>query len=254
MPKILLSDVPLIGDCLGTIPAVIALAQTVDKLVLVPHPARWDLAEMIPQKHGIQLGGLHSANIDYTIRVGPDDTEAYFYAHENKLHMTAAHHHFLGLPTPPAPVRPELEFPDIAVPRYDYILSPFSRSLPEEQLWPAWKWAQLVGMLPKKKFAFFGNPQYDIPGQSLVWHMLMVHKNVQPEFGRPLAELANIMQKSGPCISVTNGISHLSFALGTGNILLFGQDTPWGKNPDATIIQGLVPDISVEQVLAAFTE
>ena len=244
---ILYNDIGLIGDFVGTIPAMIELSKTLkedDTLVVVPHEEIYEIFDMIPSKYKITR--LPTESYDQTKIKEFNLTKAFGFATQHgNLHMIQSHYHFVGLPVPKNIPRPELEFLDIDVPIYDYVIAPFGRSLPDNQRWQKEKWYQLVTSLPDKKFAFFGNPHYDFTDY-------LVAPNVTPEFGRPFVEVANIMTKSkNGLISVVTGPSHLSYALNVKNYLLEYQSPGmlWGINPEAKRITKQVDQISVAEVL-----
>lgn len=239
---VLTNDVPLIGDFLGTIPAMVELAKTVQKLYVIHRHEVRGLFDMIPQRNMFRrVFDERDKPSDFTIRVSPNDTQAYWYATKHNLYMTQAHFSFLGLPTPLHPVRPVLHCQLTKVPTYDYILAPFSVSLPGDQMWPRERWKQLVRLMPNHSFAMFGS-KTDDPNY-------LRAPNVTPEFGQPFAEVVNMMRNARyGVVSVVTGISHLAYALGVENCLLEHQDTAWGLNPDSYRIHRRVVDITVSEV------
>ena len=125
----------LIGDFIGTIPAMIELSKTELQLGVICADSVAELLCMIPHKYNIKRVAdkpycksfdLHAA---FALADG-----------EKKLHMIQANYHFMGLPIPKDIPRPELEVAPYFVETFDYILSPFSNSLPNEQLWQQDKW------------------------------------------------------------------------------------------------------------------
>lgn len=125
---------------------------------------------------------------------------------------------------------------------FDYCISPFARSLPEEQKWPVEKWKELVESRPDLKFALFGNSKYDNKEY-------LVADNVTPIFDKPFNEVCNILVHSRGLISVVTGTSHLAFHLGKKNVLLTSQTMSWGNNPDAIQIKKPIEQITVQEVL-----
>jgi hypothetical protein len=121
-------------------------------------------------------------------------------------------------------------------PGYDFIISPFARSLPLEQKWSEEKWKQLIDLMPNFSFLILGNSTHDkmfIEGNDRVTYM----------FDQPLPIVARMMKyhcRHG-LISLVTGTSHLAFHLGVTNYILNNQSMAWGTNPDGTNIR--FPDI-----------
>ena len=240
---ILYSEIGLIGDTLGYFPAMIELSNTVDMLYVVPHPEIYELFDMIPKKYDISRHIPENYQDENTKKL--DLQLAFSLAIQNNLHMIQSHYYFVGLPIPSNIPKPELDVPDIKVPVYDYIISPFSRSLPNEQLWQKEKWLELVNKLSNKSFAIFGNSKYDDV-------KYLEAPNVIVEFGRPFVEVANIMKKAKHgLLSVVTGTSHLAYALDVKNYLLENQSQSmkWGINPSSLRITQQVDTISVDSVI-----
>jgi hypothetical protein len=223
-----------------------ALAKQYGGLEVTCRPEVTEIFDLIPST--IPITRVADGPAHYNLMVGPNHTSAYWYAHKHNLHMTQAHFPFLDLDPPAQPIRPELNI-DLQQSEhiFDFVLSPFSVSLPAEQLWQDYKWIDLVRSLPEKSFLVIG-AQNDYLFSPLP-RIIGKEPNVTLAFGLPLREVAKILLSSGVCVSVVNGISHLSYALGTKNVLLFDQDLVWGKNPDAQVVQGPVYRTRVEEVI-----
>jgi hypothetical protein len=177
------NDNDLIGDFIGTIPAMQALPAL---YIVKPHMA--ELAEM--------------AGIRYTVTSLPclkaiDLQRAFRYAAANNLHMIQANFQEVGLPVPDNIPRPKLIVHEEEVPEIDYVLSPFSRSLPEDQKWPREKWQQLIDTMYYKTFALIGGPNDD---KYYLTGCLKI-------FGKSLNYIANLLLHSKGLISVTTGTS-----------------------------------------------
>jgi ADP-heptose:LPS heptosyltransferase len=236
----------LLGDFIGVIPTIIELSKTVDKLTVDVVDSTVEIFNMIPKKYNITRADTTPKNTaKYDISHAG---MAFSFAHQgmpggSSRHMTQCYQHVVGLPTPNEPVRPDLEVPDLDyTPKYDFILSPFSRSLQEHSKWQKFKWQLLVNKLSDKTFSLFGNSTFDDKNYILA-------PNVTPEFDRPFTEVASIMKKSKGLIAVNTGTQHLSYAIKVPTILLSDQGGLWGRNPEAIWLQGNVQNISVEQVI-----
>jgi len=233
---ILRNDNDRIGDFIGTIPAMIELSRQHGGLEVICHESMIGLLNLIPGKYSIKASGATLFDKSF------DLMGAFAYAAQNNLHMIQANYHTLGLPVPHEVVRPELEVRNIAHGSFDFILAPFSRSLPEEQLWQLEKWQQLVNSLPDYNFCLLGDPRHDDP-------TFIKGSNVFPCFGHKLEYVGSLLKSSEKgLISVVTGISHLAYALNVKNYLFFNQGL-WGVNVEAHCFTKYIPDITVDEVI-----
>lgn len=247
---IFLNSVDLIGDTIGTLPAMMALSLTINDMLFV-HSACPQVFKMIPKKYDniVPISALE--RIDTRI-IQVDLHGAFKIASENNLHMTQAYFEMFGLPRPETIPQPELEFKlEHSMPaNMDYALAPFSRSLPDTERWPQEKWQELVDNNQNRKFVLYGNSNYDDPN-------FLKGLNLFPMFDHPLADVAfSLSNLKYGLISVVTGISHMAHAIGTKHILLHNQGA-WGINPNALHIQSNpVSDITLDRVqeLMALTE
>lgn len=82
-------------------------------------------------------------------------------------------------------------------------------------------------------------------------------QNVHFAAGRPLPELAAMIERCSVFIGHDSGISHIAAAVGTSSLLLFGPTDPqiWApQNGNVTIVRsqtGKLDDLPVEQILRA---
>lgn len=231
------NPIGLIGDFIGSIPVMIDLAKRDGGLNVIIHPEAEKLWSLIPKKYNIQKtepGAKWDKELDLS--------SAFKYANIMNLHMIQAHYFFVDLPVPKTIPRPELSY--ISNMHYvtDYIIAPFSRSLPAEQLWQKEKWQQMVNIMQDKQFVFFGNSSYDDKE-------FLKGPNVRYMFDMSFDNVCLTMKNAiHGVISVVTGISHLAFALNVPNYLFINQGT-WGKNPEAEIFDGYIPNITVQQVV-----
>lgn len=220
------NDNDLIGDFIGTIPAMQALGAEViikDSMTELFNMARLKRATEESHDKAFDLHG------------------AFALADRKNLHMIQANYHFVGLDIPADVPRPKLTYHDFYVRRFDYVLAPFSRSLPKEQLWQREKWQCLVNSMPDKSFCLMGSLVHDDPEY-------ITGKNVTPIFGKSWAYVCNVLKQS-QLISVVTGLSHLAYALEVKNYLFVNQGS-WGKNPEAVYMDKHIPDIYVQDVMA----
>lgn len=230
----------LIGDFLGTIPAMQKLSE--NELVFVRvHPEAKELFELIRSKRLID-DYVSNAVIEMCKKVTLSSSEAFQIASKKSYYMSQAYMEQAGLEVPEVAPKANLSFKEWEnVTKCDYILSPFAKSLPPDQKWPREKWQQLVDNLPDKKFVMIGSASDD---------STFIHgKNVIVELNHPFDYICNLFKYSKGLISVVTGTSHLAFHLGVKNILLSNQQMTWGNQPDAIRINKHIPDITVNEVI-----
>lgn len=238
---VLTSDIALLGDTINTWGIIRDLSLRGPVSVIIPQESKWFYELLSPTIKLSVKDDTKYSNGELNL------TEAFIYGSKENYHMSQCYHAQFNLPTPKKPIRPELNVPDIEVPIYDYILAPFSRSLPEEQKWGLHRWQELSWKLNQQGFTtcVFGNSKYDPQINGM-----------QMEYDRPMNEVLNMIKKCRKgVVSVVTGISHLAYAMEAQNILLSGQgNSGWGINPDAFVITGRVNDFTVEQVLRVINE
>lgn len=224
----------LIGDYLGTVPAMQLIAE---RNAAIGLPCTFIVPDGIASLH--KMAGLQRSDSNYA-DCSFDLHRAFALADKENLYMSQAHFSFVGLPTPSEPPRPQLNVPVFGVQSFDYILAPFSRSLPPEQLWPRQCWQGLVNSMPDKSFCLFGAGKDDID--------FIDAPNCTPVFDASFDIVCNVMRAAkGGVISIVTGISHLAFALNVKNYLLINQGS-WGRNPDAICITKPIHSTGVDDV------
>lgn len=229
--NLLVKNTPsLIGDFLGVAPALIELSKNYN--VFVDAKEEIDsLINLLPIKR------FQNQEIHKTVTVDID--AAFKKASHRNWYMTQAFMDNLGLPVPNFPPKVVLGFDKEEVEAYDYLLSPFSRCLPESDKLPASVWQDFVNKFPAK-FALLGNSKYDDTN---------FIKGVTPVFDLPFSKICNLYGKCKAVISVVTGTSHLAFHLGTKNILMVNQNMTWGTNPEALCIRKRISTIKAEDII-----
>lgn len=228
----------LIGDFLGSIPAMQTLGKT-DKLVVEIHPEAEKLVSLIDNPDEIvftvQPSGGHIAHTIYSATAFPIATS-------NNWYMSQAFFRQVGLEVPLVPPRAKLTECPMTVPEYDYILSPFARSLPDRQKWDRKNWQALVDLMPDKRFCVLGTTLHDD-----LW--FIKGDNVEPNYDFPFQLVCNMLLASTKgLISVVTGTSHLAFHLGVKNWILNNQDFAWGTNPNGISIRNDIPSLFPEKL------
>lgn len=235
----------LIGDFLGTIPAMQKLSE--EDLTIVK--VRSEVKKLFTLSESYKLVSTETASFFIDLEhieknIVLSSSKAFEISCKYNCYMTQAFMIQAGFEMPEIPPKAHLKFIENGTFNvFDYIISPFARSLPEEQKWPVEKWRELVQARPDLKFGLFGNSKYDNPEY-------LIADNVTPVFDKPFNEVCSILVCSRGLISVVTGTSHLAFHLGKKNILLTSQTMAWGNNPDAIQIKKPIHDITVNEVLS----
>ncbi|MEX6688153.1 hypothetical protein QTN47_11640 [Danxiaibacter flavus] len=226
----------LIGDFLGFVPVITELAKQ-DELHLVIHPESAAIFSLIPKKLNIS----QQQPVHYNRILKLDAYEACKISHIHNYYMSQAHFAYLGMPVPSIPPKAELEYEAVDVALFDYILAPFSRSLPSEQHWPKEQWQKLVDQMPQYSFCIIGHERDD--------HHFIAGNNVTGMFNKPIVQIINVLKRARRgLISIVSGPSHLAFHLGVKNYLLTNQQMTWGNNPDAIQVRDYLPALTAERL------
>lgn len=227
----------LIGDFLGTIPAMQALAQQ-DRLIVEIHPNAQAIVPIISNPLNIIFTTQPSG---HSINVVLSSQEAFQIAVQNNWYMTQAFLAQASLDIPTTPPKADLIYSAVASPEADFILSPFARSLPPNEKWSQAEWQRLVDMQPHLTFCLIGSSKDDP-------NFIKGH-NVKVELGRPFNFICQLLKSSKGLISVVTGTSHLAFHLGVKNYLINNQSMLWGTNPDAVNIRTDIPKLKAEEII-----
>lgn len=249
----------LIGDFLGSIPAVQELARRTDVRISNVIPAElypfFNASGLEPLKAFEDVLGWREVNLNCTL--------AWEVAIERNLHMTQAYFHLLGLPVPETPVKAQLTFPTkagaIGYKSFDYIIAPFSRSLPGTQRVNTEVWKELIESL-KKDVLIIGHTRdldaaLDILG-GYVSHDQYGAAYINSAKGSALlgGEFTDVIElmkiAKGGLISVVSGPSHVAFHVGIKNYLITNQRELWGNNPDAVQIRESIPELTAETIMS----
>ncbi|MEO8108806.1 MAG: hypothetical protein ABI594_02185 [Ginsengibacter sp.] len=234
----------LIGDFLGVVPVMIELAKQ-DELHLKIHPEAELIFQLIPKKYNIKLQEKEDAFYNKIVEL--NISNAFTIANENNYYMSQAHFAYLGLPVPAIPIKAELEFEAADVPVYDFILAPFSRSLPPTERWPKEQWQRLVNLLHSNSFCIIGHERDE--------RNFVTGKNVTQMYNENLVKVMTILKNARRgLISVVSGPSHIAFHLGVKNYLLTNQNMTWGNNPEAVRIEDHIPELKAEKVMQVLKE
>lgn len=228
----------LIGDFLGSIPAIQALGKK-DKLVVEIHPEAEKLVSLIDNPDDIVFTVNPSGGqIAYTIY----SATAFPVATANNWYMSQAFFGQVNMDIPTTPPKAKLRYTKELVPLCDYVISPFARSLPDRQKWGKREWQKLVELMPDRKFCVIGTSKHDpLP--------YLKGDNVEHLYDFPFNYVCNLLEYA-VCglISVVTGTSHLAFHLSVKNWILNNQDFAWGTNPDGVSIRNDIPSLFPEKV------
>lgn len=228
------------GDFLGSIPIMETIALEDNGADVILHHESEDLFTLIPEFYNIKKVDSQKKGYDKIYKISCSGA---FGIGNADLYMTQAHFRFLGMKIPDKPPKADLNYDSqIPIKPIDYLISPFSRSLSNDDKWQKEKWQELVVKLKDKTFGVLGNYKYDDP-------MYINGPNVTNFYSLEAKTLCKLFKNSKTLISVVTGTSHLAFHLGVRNILLTNQNMNWGNNPEAIMIKQYVPKITVDQII-----
>lgn len=235
----------LIGDFLGQIPVMQEIALRSDGADVIIHPEAEGLFNLIPEDYKLRRV-YDETNKVYDEYFKLDSSVAFGIGCQAGLYMSQAHFKYFGFLVPnPAP-KAHLKYIYNSYGSNhvcDFLVSPFARSLPEDQKWSKQNWLDLFSLFPTKKFGILGNSKYDDV------NYFVDCSNTVNIYNAPFDTLCGIFKSVDCLISVVTGTSHLAFHLGVKNILLSGQKMSWGNNPEAVIINKNVQDITVKEIV-----
>jgi hypothetical protein len=223
------------GDSLGLMPCLAALAAREPLTVRIrrdPWGNSWqrnilDLASFPVKMAEEDDSPLPATERSIFFDLQPIETAANRDGH----YMSQAYMKVAGLPVPKVAPRPILRGFETPCPNENrqYIgIAPFSRFCsPPRDMWTRENWQALVNAHPDQKFFLFGGP-VDDPN-------FITGPNVTPYFGRPLPQIASFLRQLRLLVCVSTGISHLSFAVGTPQLLFYNQFS-FQHVPDAFLL------------------
>jgi hypothetical protein len=221
-----------IGDFLGTLPPILELTKS-HEVYLQTVPALQEILPFLPPE--IRLGTHPHPDKTYTISI--DAAQSRW----EQWHIPQAYYEQLDLPVPKECPTIPLNVPYKKVPTYDYVIAPYSVSLPWGHLWTSEKWDKLISSFPLHRFALIGSKT----DPKLGWH-----HNLKTYLGHPWLDVLNIIRNAKCVISVPSAISHFTYALGTPHILFINQPA-WSQNPEAKaqLTNYLINEIEVDTVI-----
>jgi hypothetical protein len=219
-----------IGDMVCSFPAMANIAKEAKKVYIDIAPYHEyaqnkmeELFELFPKKYNVEKYHDNIICDETVIIPGPAGEYSKEYMND-KIHMTQVNFKYSGQRIPKCPVQPEMQIPYIKTESYDYLIAPYAYSLMQPDYLSREIWQELIDAFPNRTFGIFGQSNHDFK--------FLSGKNITYVFDRSYIEVANIMRRSGPLISVITGLSHLAYALGTPHIQLTNQ-TFWSINPNA---------------------
>jgi hypothetical protein len=229
----------LIGDFLGTIPVMQKFKKDNPDCYFVFHDEIRDLAKLTKLNFLVQ-SEYEALENDIASEYKFNISRAFELSCRQNLHMIQANYPELCYDVPADIPKPKLYIKPEPVEYVDFLISPFSRSLPEEQKWQKEKWQQLVVAFKKYKFGLLGSFRDDPE--------FIKADNCINIFDKSFNYVSNTMMKARyGLISVVTGTSHLAYALSVKNFLFINQGA-WGKNPEALYITDPINSITVDQV------
>jgi len=162
--------------------------------------------------------------------------------------MSQCYYPQLSLPTPKYPTKAKLFFNSNKKADVDYLISPFSRSLPQSQKIPNQNWQEFINLNKNIKFGVLGNSKYDPIDY-------IVGENVINIYDNTFEDLCSILKNSKGLLSIVTGTSHLCFHLGVKNLLFTNQGiNGWGINQEAFIKSDFIPTLNSSTINKYFHE
>lgn len=265
MATLIKNNEGLVGDFLGTIPVMQEIALRHDGADVIIHPEAEGLFNLISEDYKLNrvldtgVTNMSANKISYENHYKIDSSIAFGIGCQAGLYMSQAHFKYFGFDIPKKAPKADLKYIHnsyVSNHVCDFLVSPFARSLPEDQKWSKENWIDLFRLFPTKKFGILGNSKYDDPD-----YFIDTRGAVYPEgsyskpdnivniYNAPFDTLCGIFKSVDALISVVTGTSHLAFHLGVKNILLSSQQMSWGNNPDAIRINKNVQDITVKEIV-----
>ena len=230
----------LIGDFLGLLPSLERLSLD-SHVFLDLLPEAHPLMKIIPSYYNIKLFDGRPENNIREIVIDLD--KAFSYARKNDVYMSKAFMETLSLLNKEDAPKADLCYGKVkSLDTPYFLISPFARSLPDNQKWDQHKWQELTNMNSDRTFFVLGNSKYDD-------EKYLVGENVFNLYDKPFKEVCRKMKGSEGLLSLVTGTSHLAFHLNVKNILLTNQgESGWGINPDSIKITTDIPELEVEEV------
>jgi len=228
----------LIGDFLGGIPAIQIIAMGYDETEVRIHPEAQKILPIIKRHPSLHFSPESRPRANAK-RFLLDSSSAFQVAVNKNIYMSQAYIASLFKEVPAFVPKAQLEILPIHTPSYDFLISPFARSLPPEQKVDKKVWEEFIASNPTYSFAILGNSKYD------PMDYLAPQPNLSREFDHDFQYLSNLMKNSKHgLVSVVTGTSHLAFHLGVKNFLINNQNFVWGTNPEAKQLRKHIPLIS----------
>lgn len=235
----------LLGDSLCTLPAIYEYAKDHKFDLWIENPG---VRCLIIDHENINLLKECPIKKVYDHVIETDISKLFMNCHSIE-HMTQSHFREFNLPIPDQPIRPLIKFESHLLAGKYFIISPFSKSGVNTKEWPYDKWNEIINSLKSYgSIIILGSKEYLYDNPDGVFG-----NDVTYLYDRPLDELSDIIDNSELVISIDNGISHLTYAIGAKHILLYPKILPecWVRNPEAVLLKGVPDDLSVETVWEA---
>lgn len=243
----------LIGDFLGTVPAILSLAEENELQVCIMQPEAEGMADFFfGSNPNIKLAIGHKTS---TCNAEMHCLRAFNHAQRFGMHMTQA---FADLLYKDLRLETPAKFKMGAVKAWptDFIvgkhppftghasyitIAPCSRSLGIHERLPMFEWAKFLHAADRTQKYVVLYHERDEQGIMIIKEQLYIldgfkiRDNVHYVKADGFVHLARLIAGSEYLISVVSGPSHIAFHSGIKNVLLT-QQTGWGVNPDATRI------------------
>lgn len=227
MKVLIKHEADLIGDCLCAFPAILKKAESSELSLWIRNKHVQSLFKA-PSHLTLLLDEPSGAEVRKFDQVFSPNLSTVFFERHAKEHMIQTYFHLLELPIPQDIPPPSVQFAPTSD-RYDFLISPYSYSGTLTKEWPLGNWYPILDRLLK-----VGSVGILGSGQGLYKNPpCPFFQSVSYVYDRPLPEVATLISRARLVLTVDNGISHLTHAVGAPHILLYPIILPvcWVQNP-----------------------
>ena len=237
----------LLGDALCSFPAVLEYAKQRGPIGV--YFRNRNIIPLVPKHENLFLLGEEPAEAKEL------NIHDLFGTCVHTGHMTQAYFKGLGLPVPAEAPRIPLTqdtYLDNLYSKFDFLISPYSISDDRgNKAWPMERWESVIEYLTN-----IGS--VGVLGVAKGFPNLHMFSNVTMILDQPLDVVACLIRKAGMVLSVDNGISHLTAAIGTPHVLLYPAALPlcWVRNANHNVVtmQNTPINIQVHEVINSVHE
>lgn len=242
-------DAAMVGDTLNTIPWILALAKRYGKNILVE--GKFSNA-VKPLVVGLPITFDSLTDPGPVIDFVADVKKSWDFCGPRGIHMLQGYFVLSGMEPPSLPVSLPLTVKDCGL-SPGIVISPFCGSETQDpekhvRVWYKERWNMLISFListGRTEHVYIVGGPNDDPTPFL-------QKGVTPVIGRPLTEIADLIQKSKLFISIDTGTSHLAHFCGVDRHLLLYPEVNFPtihNNPRSQMLRSWPSEITIDLVI-----